>query len=60
MRKRKIFFYKNGGVEMGKYYPYGVFCNKYGCWCDDVIDITDGCNECNGNCCECDYASNPK
>ncbi len=45
---------------MGRYYPYGVFCDKYGCWCDDVVDITDGCNECNGNCGNCDYASEPQ
>jgi len=38
---------------MSSYYPYGVFCNKYGCWCDDVIDITENQNDCNGNCSEC-------
>jgi len=40
-------------VSMSSYYPYGVFCNKYGCWCDDVIDITENQNDCNGNCSEC-------
>lgn len=45
---------------MGRYYPYGVFCDKYGCWCDDVIEITFGLSECNGDCGNCDYSSEPE
>ncbi len=44
---------------MLKYYIYGYFCDKYGCWCDDVIEITDGNNNCNGNCKECPYCKEP-
>lgn len=43
-----------------RYYPYGLFCDKYGCWCDDVVDITDGKNECNGDCKNCDCSSEPR
>ena len=42
-----------------RYYPYGLFCDKYGCWCDDVVEITDGENECNGDCKNCDCSSEP-
>ena len=44
---------------MSRYYPYGKFCDKYGCWCDDVVDITDGNNECNGDCSNCEFSSDP-
>jgi len=44
---------------INKYYPYGIFCDKYGCWCDDVVDITDGNNECNGYCSNCEYSAEP-
>lgn len=27
---------------MGRFYPNGLWCNRYGCWCDDVVFITDG------------------
>jgi len=40
---------------MGRYYPYSWFCNKYGMWCNDVVDLTDGENDCNGDCTDCDY-----
>lgn len=40
----------------GNYYPYGWWCHKYGMWCDDVVDITEGNNECNGDCKECDHS----
>ncbi len=36
-----------------KYYPYGYWCNRYQCTCDDVVYLTDGCNECNGDCHNC-------
>ena len=42
-----------------RYYPYGLFCEYYGCWCDDVVDITDGQNECNGDC-KNDCSSEPR
>jgi len=45
---------------MNRYYPHGIFCDKYGCWCDDVIEITDSCNHCNGDCGNCNFASEPK
>jgi len=45
---------------MGRYYPYGTFCDKFGCWCDDVVAITDGQNNCNGDCGNCEYASEPE
>lgn len=38
---------------MNDYYPYGYWCNKYCCWCDDVIELTDGQNDCNGDCRNC-------
>ncbi len=36
-----------------RFYPQGFWCNKFYCWCDDVVDITDGHNECNGDCKNC-------
>ena len=42
---------------MSRFYPFGVFCDRYGMWCDDVVDITEGQNECNGDCGNCDDAS---
>ena len=45
---------------MNKYYPYGLFCNRFGCWCDDVVDITDENNDCNGNCSKCRFFSEPR
>lgn len=39
---------------MSQYYPYGVFCNFYGMWCDDVVELTEGTNECNGDCNNCE------
>lgn len=39
---------------MGEYYPYGLWCNKYCMWCDDVPDILDGNNDCNGDCKRCE------
>ena len=48
-----------GGRGLSRYYPYGIFCDKYGCWCDDVVDITDGNNECNGDCSNCQYSAKP-
>ena len=42
---------------MSRFYPYGVFCDRHGMWCDDVVDITEGQNECNGDCGNCDDAS---
>ena len=44
---------------MSKYYPYSYFCDRYGCWCDDVPEITDDENDCNGNCLECEDCSEP-
>ena len=41
---------------MSRYYPYGVWCGKYFMWCDDVVDITEGENECSGDCKNCEYA----
>lgn len=43
-------------IKLGKYYPYGVWCNKYNMWCDDVVDLTDGENECNGDCEDCTHS----
>ena len=43
-----------------RYYSEGVFCDYYGCWCDDVVDITDGQNKCNGDCYNCKHATKPK
>jgi hypothetical protein len=45
---------------MGKYYPYGFGCSKYGMWCDDVPDVTDNQNDCNGNCGSCDFCEEVK
>ena len=42
---------------MNKYYPYGVWCDNYCMWCDDVVFNTDGANNCNGNCYECEYST---
>ena len=39
---------------MERFYPYGYFCNRYGMWCDDVVDVTEGHNDCNGDCLECE------
>ena len=44
------------GRTMSRYYPYGVWCGKYFMWCDDVVDITEGENECSGDCKNCEYA----
>ena len=41
---------------MSRYYPYGVWCYKYFMWCDDVVDLTDGENECSGDCKNCEHA----
>lgn len=51
---------EGGGIAVNKYYPYGFFCDKYGCWCDDVVDITDNQNDCNGNCEGCAFSSEPE
>jgi len=45
---------------MNRYYSYGLFCNRFGCWCDDVVDITEGNNDCNGNCGKCKFSSEIK
>jgi len=45
---------------MNEYYPYGLFCDWYGCWCNDVTELTENQNECNGNCKECQHSSKPK
>jgi len=45
---------------MSRYYPYGTFCDRFGCWADDVVDITDGNNDCNGDCSNCRFSSKPK
>lgn len=42
---------------MAIYYPYGYFCDKYGMWCDDVVEETEGQNDCNGNCLSCEYGN---
>ena len=44
---------------MDRYYPYGSFCDKYGAWCDDVVEITDGGNDCNGDCDNCTFRNTP-
>ena len=41
---------------MSKTYPAYKWCAKYNMWCDDVFYLTDGENECEGECAECDYA----
>ena len=41
---------------MSRYYPFGVWCSNYCMWCDDVVEITDGHNTCNGDCANCEYA----
>ena len=27
---------------MGMYYPYGYWCGRYGMWCDDVVEDSNG------------------
>ena len=49
-----------GGFDMSRYYPYGKWCEQYGCFCDDVVDITDGNNDCNGDCEDCEKCSEVK
>jgi len=39
---------------MSRFYPYGKWCEMYNMWCDDVVDLTDGENDCNGDCYNCD------
>lgn len=43
---------------MSRYYPGGKWCSKYCMWCDDVVDITEGNNTCNGDCQNCKYCEN--
>lgn len=43
---------------MERYYPQYLWCNKYRMWCDDVPDLTDGQNDCNGDCNGCDEGEN--
>lgn len=43
-----------------RYYPYGYWCHKYGMWCDDVVEITEGNNDCNGDCRKCSECSSPE
>lgn len=38
---------------MNKYYETGLWCGKYNCWCEDVTELMDNQNNCNGNCSEC-------
>lgn len=40
----------------GIFYPYGFWCDLYCMWTDDVVDLTDGQNECNGDCQNCEYS----
>lgn len=43
-----------------KFYQQFLWCEKYGMWCDDVPDLTDNRNDCNGNCTECEQSQNVK
>lgn len=45
---------------MSRFYPAGKWCGKYCMWCDDVVDLTDGGNECRGDCLSCDYCEEVK
>ena len=36
-------------------FPYGMFCDKYMMWCDDVPDLTEDTNDCNGACEHCNF-----
>jgi len=42
------------------YFPYELFCEAYGMWCDDVPEIMEGTNDCNGECEECDHSYEPE
>jgi hypothetical protein len=44
----------------GRFYPGGVWCNRYCMWCDDVVDLTDGGNDCNGDCRNCEHHDDPR
>lgn len=40
---------------MSIYYPSYCWCNMYYMWCDNVIENTEGMNQCNGDCLNCSY-----
>lgn len=45
---------------MEQYYPGYLFCDRCGMWCNDVVFLTDGQNDCNGDCKSCEHESNPR